>query len=387
MSYPIKKLGEIAKISSGGTPRTGVKEYWNGNISWLRSGELIDNEIYKTEKLITKRGLEESSAKLFPKNSVLIALTGATVGKTGILRIDSATNQSVVAIFPNEKYFIPEFVWYFLRLNYPKIKARAYGGAQPHIDQGDVRNLKIPLPSLKIQKQIVERLDAIRKTQEFNDKQIGLAEELFQSLLYKELNPKGKNWEIKKLGEICEKIKQTHPRNIFKDKFRYIDISSIDPNSKTIQNIRFIRVKEAPSRARKLVKAKDILFATTRPYLENITYVSFEFDNSVASTGFCIIRANKNFTIPEFLYFTILSRPFIKKVLVFQKGASYPAVSDRDIYNIKIFLPPLKAQKQIVKKLSAAQEYKTQLLVQKKKLKELFDSVLYKSMNPQKALK
>jgi type I restriction enzyme S subunit len=190
-----------------------------------------------------------------------------------------------------------------------------------------------------------------------------------------------KNWEVKKLGEVCEKTDQGQPKNFFKKEFRYIDISSINAEAKEIQNANLIPVEGAPSRARKIVGAGDIVFATTRPYLENIAIVPTEFNNAIASTGFCVIRANATIAYPEFLYFTVISKPFIKKVLPFQRGANYPAVSDKDIFGIKIPLPPLQIQKQIVAKLSAVQDYKKQLLRQKAKLKELFDSALHKSMN------
>ena len=141
-----------------------------------------------------------------------------------------------------------------------------------------------------------------------------------------------------------------------------------------------ISTKVASTIGKGIVNAGDIVFATTRPYLENIAIVPIGFNNAIASTGFCVIRANAKIANPDFIYFTVISKPFIKKVLPFQRGANYPAVSDKDIFDIKISLPSLQIQKQIVAKLSAVQDYKKQLLEQKAKLKELFDSVLSKSM-------
>ena len=251
-----------------------------------------------------------------------------------------------------------------------------------------IRNLKlslylkteIPLPPLKIQKQIVERLDKIAEAQKLNDELIQKSDELFQSLLHQELDSASRDWELKKLGEVCEKIIQAHPSKFFKRSFHYIDISSINSKSKTVEAFSTCSIDQAPSRARKLVQKNDILFATTRPYLENIAIVPDTCEDFVASTGFCVIRANTEYTTHDFLFFNVISRPFIRKILPFQRGANYPAVSDKNVYGIKIPLPPLETQKQIVEKLSAAQEYKKQLLEQKLKLKELFDSVLHKSI-------
>lgn len=250
-----------------------------------------------------------------------------------------------------------------------------------NVGPSHLRRIWITLPPLPIQRQIVERLDAIRKAQELNDRQISLANELFQSLLERELGLKrSKDWQVTKLEEVCEKIQQIHPKRIFRMEFRYIDIESINSQTNTIVGIKKIDVEKAPSRARKLVKYGDTIFATTRPYLRNIEFISQEFDNCISSTGFCVIRGKKDFIIPEFLFFLSLSRPFFLKALTYQRGASYPAISDSDIYKLKIFLPPLKTQRQIVEKLQAVQSYKKTLLQQKQNLQELFESCLNKAM-------
>src|SRR3989338_301441 len=328
-----------------------------------------------------------------------------TAGKSFIL---GNTNERS-GIFPKEKLpviIFDDFTTAIKFVDFPfKVKSSAMKILHAKKDKADIRflfykmltikfqheqhkrywisecsNLEISLPPLEIQQQIVERLDKIAEAQKLNDGLIQKTDELFQSLLHKELNPAGKNWEIKKLGEVCEKTDQGQPKNFFKKEFRYIDISSINAEAKEIQNANLIPVEGAPSRARKIVNAGDIVFATTRPYLENIAIVPTGFNNAIASTGFCVIRAKTKIVNPDFIYFTVISKPFIKKVLPFQRGANYPAVSDKDIFGIKIPLPPLKTQKQIIAKLSAVQGYKKQLLGQKAKLKELFDSALHKSM-------
>lgn len=240
--------------------------------------------------------------------------------------------------------------------------------------------LDVPVPPMEVQQRIVERLDAIRKAQELNDKQIELAEELFQSILHQELDPTGKDWQVLKFGNLCIKTKQSHPSKLFKESFRYIDIESVDSKTNSVKQTKLIDVNNAPSRARKLVEKDDVIFATTRPYLKNIAYIDGNFDNCIASTGFCVIRASKNIAISKFLFFVAISKPFISKVLVFQRGASYPAVSDNDIFKTKIPVPQLDIQQQIVKKLTGIQDYKKSLLTQKEKLKELFDSTLAKSI-------
>src|SRR3989344_3144321 len=181
------KLKEIADISTGGTPSTSNPKYWeNGTISWIRSGELKDNRILESEKKITELGLRESNAKLFPKNTVLIALTGATTGKTAILDIEASTNQSVTGIYPSER-FIPEYLWYYLRLNYEKIKSMSYGRAQQHIRQGVVENFEIKLPDLNTQRKMVKILKEIEQLKEESKMLKEKIDNLFSGLLIKKI--------------------------------------------------------------------------------------------------------------------------------------------------------------------------------------------------------
>jgi type I restriction enzyme M protein len=181
------RLKDIAKIETGGTPSTFKSEYWeNGEIPWIRSGELKYNRIKDSEKKITPLGLKESNAKLFPINTVLIALTGATTGKTAILDIKAATNQSVTGIYPSSK-FIPEYLWYYLRLNYEKIKNKSYGRAQQHIRQGIIEDLEVQLPDIETQRKIViifQELENLNEKYKILKKQI---DDLFNSLLAKSI--------------------------------------------------------------------------------------------------------------------------------------------------------------------------------------------------------
>ena len=181
------KLKEIVTISTGGTPSTSNPKYWeNGTIPWIRSGELKDNRITESEKKITELGLKESNTKLFPKNTVLIALTGATTGKTAILDIEACTNQSVTGIMPSDK-FVPEYVWYYLQLNYEKIKNKSYGRAQQHIRQGIIEDLEILLPDIERQKEIVKIFREIELLKGKNKIMRGKIENLFDSILFKKI--------------------------------------------------------------------------------------------------------------------------------------------------------------------------------------------------------
>jgi type I restriction enzyme S subunit len=151
------QLGNVCETTSGGTPSRCRPDFFDGDIPWIKSGELEDNVISRAEEHISQHALRESSAKLFPQGTLLVALYGATVGKTGVLGMDAATNQAVCALFPKpnlDRYYL----WWFLRRMRPVFVDGSFGGAQPNISQKTLRETVIPLPSLADQRRIVKRL-------------------------------------------------------------------------------------------------------------------------------------------------------------------------------------------------------------------------------------
>jgi len=162
-TWQIVKIGDIAETSSGGTPSRARKEYFEGNIPWVKSGELKDNTIYDTEEKITKEGLQNSAAKMFPKRTLLTAMYGATVGKTAILGIDATTNQAICAILPKDDAFDPQFLRYYIVFRREQMIAISAGGAQPNISQEIIRATKITLPPLQEQRKIADILSTADK--------------------------------------------------------------------------------------------------------------------------------------------------------------------------------------------------------------------------------
>jgi type I restriction enzyme S subunit len=151
-------LGDVCKTTSGGTPSRKNPDYFSGPIPWVKSGELPDGPVVEIEESISEVALRQSSAKLFPAGTLLMALYGATVGKLGILTRPAATNQAVCAIFPPSD-LDTKFLFWFLRYKRSELIAQAVGGAQPNISQGIVRDLKIPLLPLDQQKHIVAEIE------------------------------------------------------------------------------------------------------------------------------------------------------------------------------------------------------------------------------------
>ena len=161
--FQLLKIGDVFKTSSGGTPLRSKTEYYlNGKIPWLKSGEVSHGYIHKSEEYINEEGLKNSSAKLFPVNSVLVAMYGATAGQVGILKFESSTNQAICAIYPNE-LAIPEFLYYILKQQTQKFISLSGGGGQPNISQQIIKEFQIPLPPLEVQAEIVREIEGYQK--------------------------------------------------------------------------------------------------------------------------------------------------------------------------------------------------------------------------------
>lgn len=178
MGWQVKKLGEVAETTSGGTPSKSKNEYYeNGTIPWLRSGEVSQGFIYNTELFITQKGLENSSAKMIPVDSVAIAMYGATVGEVGIIKSPMCTNQAICSILPNN-YLVPIYLRYFLMEMKPKYITVAAGGAQPNISQAIIRNTPLPLPPLSLQQSFATKVRAIEEQKRFISQSIKDVESL-----------------------------------------------------------------------------------------------------------------------------------------------------------------------------------------------------------------
>lgn len=161
--YKCCRIMDLCKIGSGGTPSRGHREYYNGNIPWVKTGELDNNILSDTEEKITPEAMSNSSAKLYPKGCIIIAMYGATIGKTAKLGIEATTNQACAVLHDFDDALINvDYLWYYLQTQTNKFKELAYGGAQPNINAGIVSEYLVPLPTLDIQESIVQHTQQIK---------------------------------------------------------------------------------------------------------------------------------------------------------------------------------------------------------------------------------
>ena len=159
--WNISLIKDIATTYSGGTPQsTNIEYYNNGEIAWINSGELNSPIITKTTNYITKCGLENSSAKLYPSNSILVAMYGATAGKVSLLTFEACSNQAVCGIIPTIENML-YYVYFHISSLYSHFITLSTGSARDNISQNTIKNILLPIPTRNILKLFDEKIGSI----------------------------------------------------------------------------------------------------------------------------------------------------------------------------------------------------------------------------------
>ena len=181
--YPYKAVKELTEVISGGTPSRDVSEYWEeGTIPWIKTTELHNNVITKAEEYITEKGLNNSSAKIVPVGTVLIAMygQGKTRGMTAYSEIKACTNQACACILPSDK-INQKFLWYFFILSYDNLRDLAKGGNQPNLNGNMIKTYPILYPPRELQERFAAFVELIDKSKFIVQQQIKDLQELLDS--------------------------------------------------------------------------------------------------------------------------------------------------------------------------------------------------------------
>ncbi|MFW6124311.1 MAG: restriction endonuclease subunit S [Acidobacteriota bacterium] len=391
--WEVVKIEDIGKVITGNTPPKKQKEYWtNGEINFIKPPDLQNGSIITFSEKISKKA--ENVARITIKGSVLVSCIGI-LGRVGYTKNKVAFNQQINAVEPNID-INGLFLFYALQNQQYQIENLASFTTVPIVSKAKFTKVKIPLPPLHEQKKIAGVLSAAQEAKEKTEEVIKAAKELKKSLLKHlftygpvsieeaenvklketEIGMMPEDWKDSIINKVIEKANHKNPKKDPFKTFRYVDVSSIDRESLKITEYKNYKGKDAPSRARKNIEKDDIIFATVRPTLKRISIIDENFSGEICSTAFCVLRAKKDTIDPRYLFYYVQRDVFMKKLGKIQRGASYPAVTDSDIKNLKISLPPISIQKEIANTIFAIDQ-KIQAEENKKKaLEELFKSLL-----------
>ena len=346
-------------IGSGTTPKSGDPKYYdNGTINWLNTGDLNDGLITETSRKITKEALDDfSTLKIYPQDSIVIALYGATIGKLGFLNIETTTNQACCVISESNK-ITQKYLFYFLLSSKEHIISMSYGGGQPNISQELIRQLPILHLSFEEQQKIAAYLDhtvdlidsTIKQKQAQSERLQAYRKSMINEVVTKGLNPDApmRDSGIEWLGEIPKHWKITRVKNIVHL------ISEKLPNSTSVkvglENIetktgKFIPTESVFEGEGVEFLKEDILFGKLRPYLAKVYLSDFK---GQAVGDFFVFRA-KDKVLPKYIANLFLSDFFISVVDGSTYGAKMPRANWDFISNTMIALPEtLNEQTQIV---------------------------------------
>ena len=282
-----------------------------------------------------------------------------------------------------------KYIYYFLLSKQNLIKSKVRKASVPRLSRDEIEKIEILVPAIGLQEKIVEILDKFqslltdtkgllpqeieqrekqyeyyreklltfttedkiisRQTDRQTDRQV-ISSEYFV-LLKEAADIVGvKLFDIKRerLGNCVLNVEKIKWNDSQESSFNYIDLSSVDRENHSISNLDIITMKNAPSRAQQVVYTDDVLFGTTRPLLQRYCIIPDQYDEQICSTGFCVLRANKEKVLSKWILYGISTSSFLSHIEKYEKGTSYPAISDKDIKLYEIPLPSIPVQKYIV---------------------------------------
>ena len=312
------KISELcSKVCSGGTPKSSVPSYYDGNIPWLNTKEINFNRIYSTEKSITEDGLNNSSAKWIDKNAVIVAMYGATAGKTAISKIPLTTNQACCNLMIDADKADYRFVYYALVSEYNRLASLANGGAQQNLNAQQIKDFEIPFFSLKDQKRIANILSTLDDKIELNRRINDNLEQQAQAWLNELLDRYANSTTV-----LIHEIAEINPkRNLSKGtSAKCIEMANL-PTTGSFPNG---WIEKEYNGGMKFCNG-DTLIARITPCLENgkTAFINFLDKNEIAygSTEYIVISAKSNYS-SSFFYFLARNHDFVDYAVKNMNGSS-----------------------------------------------------------------
>ena len=374
-----KKLGEICDFISGGTPSKSKNEYWkNGNIPWIKISDFKEKYIKCSDEKITKNGLENSSAKLLKKGTILYTIF-ASVGKVAILDIEATTNQAIVGVNLKENNLVDkDFLYYFLCSIENNIKRQARGVAQNNINISILKNVCIPILPISSQKNIVKTLMRLEDILEnFKQKQILI------NFLNKSLFTKYSIGEKESIANLCYVKARIGWQGLTKKEYlsngEYYLITGVDfKNEKIDFKNCFYVTKERYNQDENIkVKINDILL-TKDGTIGKVAIVDKLEKPATLNSGVFVLRPKVNNLNVTYLMHSLISEDFKKFIDDIKIGATVPHLNQAALLKYKLILPPIELQNKFAKKIEKITKLSFEIEEAIKEAENLYNSLISK---------
>lgn len=351
----VEKLEDICEIASGGTPKRSEDSYWkNGKIPWLKISDIKSKYVDKSEEHITQKGLDNSSAKLFKKGTIIYTIF-ATVGEVAILNIDATTNQAIAGLTIKDSAQInPSYLFYFLKSIKKQMHLLSRGVAQNNINLSVLRQIKVPIPDLNVQERIVNALDQMQNNIKLRQMELSKLDILIKARFVEMFGDPLRNdrtWPISKLKLLTTKIgsgatpkggKQSYKKegitlvrsmNVHDGEFVYKDLAYID----TAQAHDLDNVELQP---------KDVFINITGASVARSCVIPDNILPGRVNQHVAIIRCKENLLNYIFLNRLFLNSSFKQKLLAMGQagGATRQALTQEQLKKLNLILPPIELQ-------------------------------------------
>ena len=358
------RLGNITQIKGGKRIPKGtslLKEntgYKYIRVTDMKNGTVLNDDIH----YISKDIYNKISNYTISKNDIYITCAG-TIGRVGIIPVEfdganlTENADKIIIKHINKNLLVKVLSSYIVQ---KQIQEVITTGCQPKLAIKKIEQLKIPLPPINEQQRIVNRIESLfaklDRAKELIENTLAQFEQNKMAILHKafigELTAKWRkennidlsSWEKIKLGKVLLPMQTKKPTGQF---FRYIDIDAIDNKRQIVKAPKLILTEKAPSRASRGVETGNILFSMVRPYLKNIAQIDSDLSDCIASTGFYVCRCKPELN-SRFLYYLFIFDKTIDYLMQFMKGDNSPSIRKDDLLNMKIDLPTIEEQQEIV---------------------------------------
>jgi len=377
--WEMVKLGDVCKVTSGGTPNRKHPEYFSGSIPWVKTGDLKQKYITSPEEYISEEGVQNSSAKLFPKETVLIALYGATIGACSILKIEATTNQACGAILPSHRV-IPEFLYLFLCSNRQTFISQGVGGAQPNISGGILKETYFPLPPLPEQQRIVARLDKAQQLIDKRKEQLALMDSLVQSLFYEMFGDPVKNekgWEVKPLGSVVNKLTDgTHKTPVYlSEGVVFISAKNVKNGYLTFDDTKFISESEHSELTRRCKPEINDILITKSGSIGMSALVDVDFEFSLFES-LALVKYHRNVLNGHYLKYHLNDISVAKQYANSSKGGTIKHLHLNELRKVLLLIPPLPLQQTFAERVQQIEALKQSMTASLRELEHNFNSLM-----------
>lgn len=389
MNFNEIKLGDLCEIRAGGTPSRSKSEYWdNGDIPWIKIGDINNKYVKNASEYITVDGLNNSSAKLFKKGTILYTIF-ATVGEVAILDFDATTNQAIVGLNNNEK-IDTNYLYYFLKSQKDKISNIGRGVAQNNINMSILRDIKVPIPDKTVQLKISEVLDNAQVLVDKRKRQIEKLDLLVKSKFIEMFGDpvvNTKNWSYPLIEEIVANEKNAIKAGPFGSALKkeyYVDAGyKIYGQEQVISgDINYGDYYVSEEKYKELencaIKENDVLISLVGTY-GKLLIVPNKFEPGIINPRLMKITFNKAIINTVYFKYFFQSESLRNKLSTNTHGGTMDILNVGIVKKINIPVPPLELQNQFANFVKQVDKLKFEMEKSLKELEDNFNSLMQKA--------